>query len=220
MKSEDRRRPEGRASSGHVRRLHPVPRLAAVLCLCAATTVTSAARAQVLEIGAAGEVKVYDGPNVFTAQGASPIPRPTRRALPRRPAGPGLEMARAAQAAALSPELVSAVAWRESNYRTDRVSRAGAVGEMQLMPATARALGVDPADVGQNLSGGAGYLRAMMRRYDGDLMRALAAYNAGPGAVDRYGGVPPYKETQAYVAAIMDRLSRVADTTPAAGAAR
>ncbi len=129
-------------------------------------------------------------------------------------------MARAAEAAALSPELVSAVAWRESNYRTDRVSRAGAVGEMQLMPATARAMGVDPADAAQNLSGGAGYLGAMMRRYDGDLMRALAAYNAGPGAVDRFGGVPPFKETQAYVAAIMNRLSQVADATAAAGAAR
>ncbi len=176
--------------------------------------------AQVLEIGAAGEVKVYDGPAVFTAEGASPILRPKAVGRRARPLGPGPEMARAAQAAALSPELVSAVAWRESNYRTDRTSRAGAVGEMQLMPATARALGVDPADAAQNLSGGAGYLRAMMRRYDGDLMRALAAYNAGPGAVDRYGGVPPYKETQAYVAAIMDRLSRVADVTPAAGAAR
>ena len=188
----------------------------------AATGLGSAvgARAQVLEIGAAGEVKVYDGPAVFTAQGASPILRP--RAASRRPHAVGArpEMARAAQAAALSPELVSAVAWRESNYRTDRVSRAGAVGEMQLMPATARAMGVDPSDAAQNLSGGAGYLGAMMRRYDGDLMRALAAYNAGPGAVDRYRGVPPFKETQAYVSAIMDRLSQVADATAAAGAAR
>ncbi len=180
----------------------------------------AAAQAQVLEIGAAGDVKVYDGPAVFTVEGASPILRPRARARQVSLVGSRPEIARAAEAAALSPELVSAVAWRESNYRTDRTSRAGAVGEMQLMPATARALGVDPADAAQNLSGGAGYLRAMMRRYDGDLVRALAAYNAGPGAVDRYGGVPPYRETQAYVAAIMDRLSRVADTTPAAGAAR
>ncbi len=178
------------------------------------------ARAQVLEIGAAGEVKVYDGPAVFTAQGASPILRPRAASRRTHAVGARPEMARAAQAAALSPDLVSAVAWRESNYRTDRVSRAGAVGEMQLMPATARAMGVDPADAAQNLSGGASYLGAMMRRYDGDLMRALAAYNAGPGAVDRYRGVPPFKETQAYVSAIMDRLSQVADATPAAGAAR
>ncbi|WP_174301585.1 lytic transglycosylase domain-containing protein [Caulobacter sp. S45] len=181
----------------------------------------AAARAQVLEIGSTGEVKVYNGPTLFTADGAMPILRPratARRAPP--PVGPGPEMARAAQAAALSPELVSAVAWRESNYRTDRVSHAGAVGEMQLMPATARAMGIDPADAAQNLSGGASYLRAMMQRYDGDLMRALAAYDAGPGAVDRYGGVPPFKETQAYVAAIMDRLSKVAEATTASGVAR
>ncbi len=176
--------------------------------------------AQVLEIGAAGEVKVYDGPAVFTAEGASPISKPRAVARPAGAIPTRPEMAQAAQAAALSPDLVSAVAWRESNYRTDRVSRAGAVGEMQLMPATARAMRIDPADASQNLSGGAGYLSAMMRRYDGDLMRALAAYNAGPGAVDRYRGVPPFKETQAYVAAIMDRLSRVADAAPSAGAAR
>ncbi len=197
-----------------------------VLCLGAIGLGSAGgARAQVLEIGAAGEVKVYDGPAVFTAQGAAPIIRPkaaTRRkgVAVSRLAQSRPDMARAAQAVALSPELVSAVAWRESNYRTDRVSRAGAVGEMQLMPATARAMGVDPADAAQNLSGGAGYLRAMIRRYDGDLIRALAAYNAGPKAVDRYRGVPPFKETQAYVSAIMDRLSRVADATPAAGAAR
>ena len=211
----------GQALGGEVPPLRSPLWIAAALSLCAATAGAPAgAQAQVMEIGPAGEVKVYDGPAVFTAQGASPILRPGATAPRRGPAGHGFDMARAAQAAALSPDLVSAVAWRESNYRTDRVSRAGAVGEMQLMPATARALGVDPADAAQNLSGGAGYLRAMMRRYDGDLMRALAAYNAGPGAVDRYGGVPPYKETQAYVAAIMDRLSRVADATPAAGAAR
>jgi soluble lytic murein transglycosylase-like protein len=107
----------------------------------------------------------------------------------------------------LSPALIRAVAERESGFRTDVVSRAGAIGEMQLMPATARALGVNPADASQNLKGGATYLSKLMRRYDGDLMRSLAAYNAGPGAVDRYGGIPPFKETQAYVAAIMQRLS-------------
>jgi len=88
------------------------------------------------------------------------------------------------------------------------VSPAGAIGEMQLMPATARALGVDPLDSRQNFNGGAVYLRSLMQHYNGDLIRSLAAYNAGPGAVDRYGGVPPYKETQAYVADIMARLSQ------------
>ena len=88
------------------------------------------------------------------------------------------------------------------------ISPAGAIGEMQLMPSTARSLGVDPWDTRDNFRGGAIYLGSLMHRYDGDLIRALAAYNAGPGAVDRYGGVPPYRETRAYVAAIMNRLGR------------
>jgi soluble lytic murein transglycosylase-like protein len=121
----------------------------------------------------------------------------------------------AARAAQLSPDLVAAVAWRESNFRSDRISRAGAEGEMQLMPATARDVGVDPAKPDENLRGGAAYLRRLLNHYQGDLTRALAAYNAGPGVVDRYGGAPPYKETEAYVDAIMNRLSDVA-----AGAAR
>ena len=77
---------------------------------------------------------------------------------------------------------------------------------MQLMPATARALGVDPRDADQNLMGGARYLGGLIRRYDGDLTLALAAYNAGPGAVDRHGGVPPYRETRLYVRAVLNRL--------------
>ncbi len=119
-------------------------------------------------------------------------------------------LATAAQTFELSPALIEAVAWRESSFRAGVVSRAGAIGEMQLMPATARQLRVDPYDTLQNYTGGTAYLKALMRRYDGDLTRALAAYNAGPAAVDRYGGVPPFKETETYVAAILDRLSRQA----------
>ncbi len=170
------------------------------------------AHAQVLEINSKGAVSVYDGPMVFTAAGAAPIAERRVHSLRRRPAQANrAAIALAADSAALSPELVEAVVWRESDFRTDAVSRSGAVGEMQLMPGTARTLGVDPRRSDQNLKGGAAYLTAMMRRYDGDLVRALAAYNAGPGAVDRYKGVPPFKETQAYVAAIMDRLSRAVE---------
>jgi soluble lytic murein transglycosylase-like protein len=168
--------------------------------------------AQVLEVGEGGAVTVYDGPAVFTAQGASPIAqgrsgRPSESHPPPVRTPPRAAIAAAADKAALSPALVGAVAWRESDFRPGLTSRAGAIGEMQLRPDTARDLGVNPHDTAQNYEGGAAYLRRLMTRYDGNLTLALAAYNAGPGAVDRYGGVPPFKETQAYVAAILDRLS-------------
>jgi soluble lytic murein transglycosylase-like protein len=99
----------------------------------------------------------------------------------------------------LPPALVKAVIAAESAFDPGAVSRKGAQGLMQLMPETAESLGVDdPLEPASNVRGGAGYLRAMIDRY-GDLSRALAAYNAGPNAVDRYGGVPPYRETQDYV---------------------
>ncbi len=107
----------------------------------------------------------------------------------------------------LSPALLEAVVWQESRWRADAVSPAGARGLAQLMPGTARDLGVDPDDPLANLEGGARYLREQLDRFDGDLEKALAAYNAGPGRVIRSGGIPRIKETQVYVAAIMGRLS-------------
>lgn len=104
----------------------------------------------------------------------------------------------------LDPALLDAVIRQESGFRADVVSGAGAVGLMQLMPGTARELGVsDPFDPAQNVEGGAKYLRSLLDRYDGRLDLALAAYNAGPGAVDHFGGVPPYRETREYVSSIM-----------------
>ncbi|HMH65537.1 MAG TPA: lytic transglycosylase domain-containing protein, partial [Rhizomicrobium sp.] len=108
---------------------------------------------------------------------------------------------------ALSQELVAAVAWQESRQRQAAVSPKGARGVMQLMPATARGLRVDPDDLSANVDGGAAYLAQMLDRFDGDVIKTLAAYNAGPEAVTRYGGVPPYPETQAYVTAVLDRLA-------------
>jgi soluble lytic murein transglycosylase-like protein len=107
----------------------------------------------------------------------------------------------------LSPTLIEALVWQESRWRQGAVSPKGAQGLAQLMPGTARELGVDPSDPFANLEGGARYLRQQIDRFDGDLEKALAAYNAGPGRVEKAGGIPRIRETQEYVAAIMGRLS-------------
>ena len=104
----------------------------------------------------------------------------------------------------LDPALVRAVVAVESGFRPEAVSPKGAQGLMQLMPATARDLGVaDPLDAAANVDGGSRYLSQLVARYDGDLTKALAAYNAGMGAVARHRGVPPYAETREYVRKVL-----------------
>lgn len=105
----------------------------------------------------------------------------------------------------LDPDVFERLIRQESGFDPTAVSRAGAIGLTQLMPATAQDLGVDPRDPEQNLRGGARFLRQMLDRYGGDYRIALAAYNAGPGNVDRYGGVPPFEETQLYLERVLPR---------------
>lgn len=107
----------------------------------------------------------------------------------------------------VDPALFSALIQQESGFNPRAVSAAGAQGLTQLMPKTGRSLGVtDPFDPTQNLEGGAKYLAQMLKEFGGDRRLALAAYNAGPGAVKRYGGIPPFTETQNYVKKILDNL--------------
>ncbi len=115
---------------------------------------------------------------------------------------------RAAIQEGLEPDFVRSVAKVESGLRQDAVSPKGALGLMQLMPQTAGRLGVDPTRAEQNALGGAAFLRQLLLQYNGDSALALAAYNAGPGAVSRYKGVPPYFETRRYVVKVLQEYQR------------
>ncbi len=167
---------------------------------------STVARAQVLEIADDGSVATYDRPAVYTDAGVTPIRPDAVVAARAAPAEVRREITDAAVTYSVDPRLLEAVAWRESRFRSDALSPKGARGVMQLMPGTARDLGVDASDLRQNVRGGAAYLSAMLGRFGGDVAKGLAAYNAGPGAVERFGGVPPFAETRAYVASIMGRL--------------
>jgi soluble lytic murein transglycosylase-like protein len=155
------------------------------------------AGAQVIEINDDGLTSISDGP--------------TRMAITEtEPAQPSADIAssdafdRSAARNCLDPKLLRAVAYTESRGRPDAVSPKGARGVMQLMPRTAAALGVDPGSTESNIAGGAAYLAQQIGRFQ-SVPLGLAAYNAGPGAVVRWGGIPPYRETRAYVASVVRR---------------
>ena len=133
-------------------------------------------------------------------------PIPALSPVAAQPAPPAADpktlLRAAAEQTGMPPEfgkLVQSVAKVESGFDPKAISPKGAIGVMQLMPSTARTLGADPKDTRQNIDAGARLLRDLLQKYDGDVVKALAAYNAGEAAVDRYQGVPPYWETQHYV---------------------
>jgi soluble lytic murein transglycosylase-like protein len=184
--------------------------LAVLVGLTAGAVLVARAEAQVLEVQPNGSVVTYSGPAVRSGAVSTPI------APPKTAGSPVLDRSKlmrqigaASMHHGISPALVEAVGRRESGLDPRARSAKGAVGVMQLMPATAAALGVQPSDASANIEGGAAYLALLLQRFDGDLVRALAAYNAGPEAVERYGGTPPYAETRAYVAGVLDRLADV-----------
>ena len=161
---------------------------------------------QVLDIQPDGAVVTYSGPAVFASDGVRPLtPQAAPVAVRPAPAEVRQAIRDSAQRHAVSTPLAEAVAWQESRFRQGAVSPKGALGVMQLMPDTARTLGVDAGELKGNVEGGVAYLAQLIARF-GDLPRALAAYNAGPGAVERFGGVPPFAETRTYVKSILGRL--------------
>jgi soluble lytic murein transglycosylase-like protein len=149
--------------------------------------------------------------------GAEPLPSfqaPAAPAPARPPAvipasNPRQLVQDAAERHGIPPAFLHSVAQAESAYRVNAVSPAGAIGIMQLMPGTAAGLKADPHDPFENVEAGARHLASLLEKYDGSSVKALAAYNAGEGAVARYGGVPPYSETRLYVRKVIDNYRRL-----------
>jgi soluble lytic murein transglycosylase-like protein len=157
----------------------------------------SAVRARIAEIK-----RAFDQPEAGAGGFAACLRRACAPATPDDPEIAGA-IAECAERYNLDPALLRAVIHSESGFNRSAVSPKGAQGLMQLMPGTAAGLGVsDPFDVRQNIAGGSAYLRQQLDRF-GRLDLALAAYNAGPGAVARYNGIPPFRETQNYVASVI-----------------
>lgn len=174
-------------------------------------TLSAPLHAQVIEIDSSGEARTYAGPTIFTSDEVIAIV--PEEASSARPVNSAAVFADTARKHGLEPGLLEAVAWQESRGRMDAVSSKGARGVMQLMPGTAAELGVVSSDFADNVRGGAIYLKRQLDRF-GSVSLALAAYNAGPGAVIRYRGIPPYRETQNYVAKILGRWRPSSVTRP------
>ena len=177
---------------------------------------------QVVDPSAPGPAGSVPGAGAPTFQAELARASSTQTSAPAAAGGAlpfGAEIDAAASRHGVDPALLRALVRQESGFDPAARSPAGALGLTQLMPATARSLGVtNPLDPAQALEGGAKYLRQQLDRFHGDVARALAAYNAGPGAVERFGGVPPYAETQEYVRRVQANAAsyRAAGTAPIA----
>jgi soluble lytic murein transglycosylase-like protein len=206
----------------HAATYHARLGLSAAALAVAASLFATPAQAQVMDIASDGTVSIRQGAGAATWEVVSPASakivdqngQPIVPAYaysdvnpPPVPAQFASALKQAATAANLSPTLLSALVWQESRWNPAAISPKGAIGLAQLMPGTARDLGVNPADPAANLIGGARYLRYLLDQFGGDVEKALAAYNAGPGRVRSAGGIPAIAETRAYVASIVRRIS-------------
>jgi soluble lytic murein transglycosylase-like protein len=208
----------------HLAAIFPSRRLSPLFAAIAfaAGLYASPAGAQVMDIAPDGTVSVRQGAGAANWVVISPasdqtvdqngqpiVPAYAYSATSPAPVPPQFAAAltQASAAANVSPSLLAALVWQESRWNPQAVSPKGAMGLAQLMPGTARDLGVNPADPLQNLVGGARYLRQLLDQFDGSVEKALAAYNAGPARVRSAGGVPAIAETRAYVSSIVRRIS-------------
>jgi soluble lytic murein transglycosylase-like protein len=161
----------------------------------------------------ASAVARYEQDDAEPAAPVAPLPpsEPSPAPVAEQSATPSELAAFAAKKFALPANFVRSVMKAESDFQPNALSPKGAIGLMQLMPETARQLGVDPTNPQKNAEGGAQYLRELLARYEGDpnqVLLALAAYNAGPAAVERYHGVPPFRETREYILRVLKNWER------------
>lgn len=156
-------------------------------------------------------VQGFEADEVVAPAASAGTPPPAVATVAVPPPSPQDLADAAADKYGLPRKLVRTVMAAESGFSQQAVSPKGAIGLMQLMPGTAQILGVDPTDPAQNVDAGTRYLRDLLLKYDGYLWHALAAYNAGPGAVDKYKGVPPYGETIRYVSKIDQAMKKGGD---------
>lgn len=159
----------------------------------------------------ASQVVAYEKEEYTPPPPAPPAAPPAQSALSAKALTAQEIITKAAEKAGLPPDILHSVARAESGYRTNAISPKGAIGLMQLMPKTAASLNANPYDPQQNAEAGAEYLAQLLEKYKDDphqVSKAVAAYNAGPGAVDKYKGIPPYRETVDYVSRVISDYNK------------